>query len=620
MKQFLSALVFILLSTKANAIWESGSLEYEDGGAEISSFVNIGDKLQLQVVLCAKNQASDYRFSLLLDKTIQNTSIIEVNVDYGRAKTVAYAEIIGNSLEFHIDQKVFIALPDIPSLVLHFKKDDAELLGIPEVIDIDMKGADYNIKYIATDCTQLCTKKNDFQCDAQILSSILWPRDDLKNNDYNIDELCIKKGHYGFDFDLNDKCKLALDKTYDKKNDNSLSFLKALFFDENSSFNDYVNKWNSAVDYLDSNHTIPYLYAKDNREWYLSLYSLYGSKQIREIPQSYFDILKINEDPTTLVYDIDNRYEMETMKYQSVLMRRFNTSLKGIQLVEDALNSWNNFYRNLSQIVPQIKEAQALRPIIYRQMLLRVWRLAGMPEPLNLKKENEFIQGRYGRITSNELLEKKCAIFEGSFSDEFFYPTDDCVRGIKNSMRYLGLVNDNLEYTLSKFLDYQNTFKKSIFASGYTKESQLSLRKSLSLTLLSIFKVYGFGEYFLAKECIASKDTDICALEARRTQKAYIIELHNRLTSIAMVSPNDARNLKDLNDKYEKYYDSLKVYLDDLVLKGKLEKWQSYFVLAISNIMQTDTILNAEYDKEELPDESLYSGDDMEFFEQNSTN
>ena len=45
-------------------------------------------------------------------------------------------------------------------------------------------------------------------------------------------------------------------------------------------------------------------------DYYLALFSLFSDTPISQYPQSYYDILKLREDPSSFIYAIDNRYEL----------------------------------------------------------------------------------------------------------------------------------------------------------------------------------------------------------------------------------------------------------------------------------------------------------------------
>ncbi len=152
--------------------------------------------------------------------------------------------------------------------------------------------------------------------------------------------------------------------------------------------------------------------------------------------------------------------------------------------------------------------------------------------------------------------------------------------------------------------------KKSIFYSESADDAAGEhLLTGLSLPMLSAYKIYGFGDYFLLRDCISSRDQDICSFEERSLYNTYQLELNNRLAAIDAVSKDDALALKALNDKWQIYYEELDKYLKSLVAVHKIPAWRAYMVKGVAAIMQTNAVLNAPYYKEELPDISLDSFD-----------
>lgn len=601
-------LVFLFINTNvlASSPWQAGRLDYQDGSAEISAFVNTEDTSQLQVVLCSKNQDLKYRFTLLLKQDILPYSIFEVNVNAGGTQSTAYAEVVGNSLEFQIDPNILISLTDSPSLSIEFKDDDAKALGLKNKIDINMAGADLTLKAVGSECTSLCVN-DDFKCQESLVSAILWPRTGFLSEDpQSLKYLCTKNEGGLDNFDLSQGCVLALNRYYTKNGIGPLSFIYKLMHDENCSYQKYRLLWNEAVGEIASSPLGSNIYV-DDIDWYLLLYALINPQEMREIPKSFYEILEFNDDPTTLVYDIDNRYEMEALKYTAVLMRRYKTSISTTRKLNRAITEFNKFYRKFSNALPQIKEAQALKPLIYRQMLMRLWRSAGMPLGLQLSKESAFIQGSGGKLSTNDALEQKCAYFDGAGQDEFFMATNECYTGIRSSFRDNGFKIASFDNLKDKWLKFQDAWESSVFYNESNLDSvKNSLQSSFALTMLSALKIYGFGDYFLLRECISTRDSDICAFEKDRSYQSYTHEFKNRIASISAVSNTDGKALNSLNKLWNDYYLALRAYMDDLVKKDKIPLWHADFVLGIASIVQTDILLNAQYYKEELPDESLF--------------
>lgn len=597
------ALLFSTALAHAAGMWQTGRLDYGDGSSEISAFVDISSNAQLQVVLCSKNQSLKYRFTLVLPKEITNYTIVEAKISTGGTTSTAYAEAAGNSLEFQIDPYTLIALPDSPDLSIEFKAEDAQFLGLDERINVSMLGADLSLRSVASECTALCTT-NGFNCQESLLSAILWPvRGFIHDDPVRLKHLCSKEtSALSNIFTLTDKCKAELDDYYSSVGRVPLSFIYKLMHDEKGSYMRYKRLWNEAVsDYTGQSFTEKI--SVDDSDWYLLEYALLHSHGLKEYPKSFYDILSYKQDPTTLIYEIDNRYEMETLKYKSVLMRRVGSSLNTIKKIDRALKHWNEFYRQFSAQLPQVKQALALKPLMYRKMLLRLWHFAGMPHGLELKPEYAFIQGSAGRLTSDDTLEKKCSYFEGAREDQFFLGGADCLKTIKSSLRDRGLKTPLYYEMTKKYETFIEAWEKSSFNTDGTDKDALEL--PLGLTLLSALKVYGFGDYFLMRECISTRDNDICSFEAQRSYESYIHEFKNSSAAIAAVSQNDGRRLSDLNTLWQDYQTALSEYTQDLCDKGKIESWRADLMLGMASIMQTDLLLNASYDREELPDESL---------------
>lgn len=363
----------------AGPMWEAGELHYPQDQSEVSAFINTKSNSQLQTVLCAKNTGYAYRFTLLLPKVCDNDIVIEVWVKSDTIKTKVYAEVSGNSLEFQVDQDLIISLTDSPQLTFEFDKDDAQYLALPQVLDVPMTGSDLTMRKVASECTALCIN-NSYQCSKPLVSSILWPSGGFKreSTDINYDALCTNVKGNNFVFLPNsESCRFALDRFYAHAGQGPLSFLDDIFNSKNSHFASYERLWNEALALVPGSSVMQDTRA-DGREWYLMLYSLIGSRTVSAFPQSYINIKNHEGDPTTFIYDTDSRYELETLKYSSVLLRRVHGSLAAQTKIEEALKEWSEFYREFSSALPSIRQAQALRPLIYRTMLLRIWRMAGI--------------------------------------------------------------------------------------------------------------------------------------------------------------------------------------------------------------------------------------------------
>ena len=135
------------------------------------------------------------------------------------------------------------------------------------------------------------------------------------------------------------------------------------------------------------------------------------------------------------------------------------------------------------------------------------------------------------------------------------------------------------------------------------------MRSKLSLTLLSLYKIYGFGDYFLQRQCVASRDPDICDYENAHNRRTYESELETRLAAIGQVSEQDAQLLRFLSQLWGKFYDALYVYTEKLKEQGIISSWRASFVRGIALQIQTGALLNLNYDHDEFSDESLEDAD-----------
>ena len=594
----------------AAPMWEAGELSYSDDEAEVSAFVNTERDTQLQTVLCARNTGYSYRFTLLLPKAVNTDFVIQAGVKSDTLNSKVYAEASGNSLEFQIDQALIISLRDSPALEFTFTKQDAKLLGLPEKLSVPMTGSDLTMRKVASECTALCITK-DYSCDKPLISSLLWPQSGFGKypGRADLETLCtdFRNGH--FSFNNSSGCRFGLDRFYARTGVGPLSFLDRIFNKDDSHFSRYVKLWNSAAE--QASGAVPDDEVKaDGREWYLSLYALAGGRKVRQYPQSCFEIMSLDGDPTTFLYDIDSRYELEQLKYTSVLAKRYRSSIKAASSFEEALKEWSEFYREFCAALPQVREAQALRPVVYRTMLLRIWHLAGMPEGVILKQKNSFRQGTGGRTISGDYLESVCSFFDGEGGSEYFYASDQCVRGVFADLRGNGFKNLGLDDVVAKWDAFSKAWRDSSFFNDNVDDAVgTTPRAKLTLSLLSLYKIYGFGDYFLMRQCIASRDPDICSYENSRYYRNYEQELANRLESITAVSSKDANELSKANELWKQYYDALCFYADTLEHAGLIPAWRASLVKGMAAVQQTNALLNLSYDREELPDESLENVD-----------
>lgn len=597
----------------ASPVWEAGELTYPDGESELSAFINLESpaNTQLQAVMCTKNTGYAYRFTLLLPGgSVRANRIIQVRVGSDTLSSSVYAEISGNSLEFQIDQDIFVSLSCSLGFTLNFEPEDAKLLGVAEQVEIPMAGAEAAVRKVAAECTALCLNSS-YQCELPLVSAVLWPGDFFKDrySAGDLDRLCTYRKQERYWFNNTPGCRLALDRFYRDRGIGPLSFLRNIFFKEGSHFSAYEKLWNQAVQKAPSGILKPEVYA-DSREWYLALYSLAGTRLLGDFPRSRAEILKYREDPTTLVYDIENRYELESLKYVSVLLRRLRGSVQAIQTVEQSLREWHEFYREFATALPLIKQAQALRPLVYRQMLMRVWRLAGSPGGISLKPENAFHQGSGGKTITGELLESNCSFFDGAGGDQFFFASDACVRGVGQDLTRLGLKNERFGALLQAWDEFSAEWRKSVFFSESIDDAVGEHpRSGAALALLSLFRIYGFGDYFLLRQCLASRDQDICGYESDRAYTSYQQELLNRISAIAAVSPEDASELMRLDRLWRGYYTALGSYVDSLEAAGKIPSWRGSFVKGTATVTETNALLSLNYERDELAGETFESGD-----------
>lgn len=591
------------------SMWEAGELTYATGESEVSAFVNAHGDTQIQTVMCTKDESYSYRFTLLLPKSLAADMLIQAKIEADGTTNSVYAEVNQNSIEFQVDQELVATLPDSANLTIYFNEKDAAFLGVPQRLDIPMTGIDLTMRKVASECTALCLTKG-FQCNRPFVSSVLWPRDFFrKNSSVEIDNLCTKfKGDH-YKFNDSSSCRLALDRFYLSEGIGPLSFLNELFNNAGSLYKQYQRNWNEAVQLAPRGAIQNNVYA-DGGEWYQLLYSLVGSRNVSDFPNSYYEIRNYQQDSTTLVYDIDNRYEMETLKYAAVLYRRVRGSVTAVDAIEKALKIWSEFYRELQMTLPSIRQAQAVRPIIYRAMLMRVWRLAGMPQGVRLLAENSFRQGVGGKTVTSEALESQCSFFDGANGDQFFFSNDGCIKGIDSSLRGFGFKNDLYEKVEQSWDIFSEAWRKSLFYSDSIDDAVGEHPKSnLGLAMLSLFKIYGFGDYFLLRECISSRDPDICSYESEKAEHSYRIELDHMVRSIAEVSSEDAAALSNLNELWLNYYHALCDYVDYLVENNRIPLWRANFVKGVAMVSQTSSLLNISYDKEQLDEEEIINSE-----------
>ncbi|MCR5085200.1 MAG: hypothetical protein K6A65_06825 [Succinivibrionaceae bacterium] len=600
----LLALALLLPAAGEAGLWETGELTYPSGEAEVAAFVNTEGDAQLQVVMCTRNEPLPWRFSLLLPSSPAMRGLVRCEVEAGERVAAAYAEVVGNTLEFQLDEEVVISLTDIPSLCFRFEEQDARELGLPAVLPVDLQGADLNIRHAAAECAVRCTS-GDYACNRSLVSSLLWPR--LGPDPARVAEIGrLCSGPEGTEhpaFVPSETCKLALDRLYEHDGQGPLSFIRELFSDEKGSYAAYRQQWNelAALAVTGPTQELPTV---DDTDWYLFLYACSGAPELRNFPASFHSVMGLDADPTTLLYDIDSRYELEILKYTAVFLRR-NLGRAGIaERLAKALGTWQDFYREFTTILPKVKLAKATRPIMYRQMLMRLWRLSGMPEGLHYSPEHAFRQGTGGRTLTRDPLEANCSIFDGERGDQFFHASAACVRGIDAELRGAGLIRGSFEGLRKSWDEFARLWSGSIFYSDSLDDAVGSeLASGFALTTLSMHRIYGFGDYFLLRECISSEDSDICALEADRAYDSYRQELRHLMEAISKVSVADATTLRRISELWERYYAELRAYLGALRDSGMLDLWKVELVRGVAAMAQANAIINASYNREAVLDD-----------------
>ena len=408
-------------------------------------------------------------------------------------------------------------------------------------------------------------------------------------------------------FELSDKCRTALDNVYERTGKYTLSFLPHIFLKKNGFYQQYLQLWDQVmseagrIDFKRPQKSI------GDFDYYLTLYALFSNTKVKQYPQSYYDILQFPGELSSFMYGLDNRYELETLKYSSVFSRRFSRFRAPRENAEAALQAWQDFYQELTNSIPLVPRAQAIRPLLYRQMLMRFWRVAGYPKPLHLRPQYTFVQGRNGKPTTREPLEAKCSIFEGTNGDQFFFASPDCVKTINSDLRNIGYVNHDYHEVMQRWDAFAQAWQQSPFYNNVGSEARgQQMRSAVSLTMLSLYKNYGFGEYFLLRQCLSSRDNDICTFEADKYHNTYITDVRNAVDTLAQSSPRDAESLQHLHELWENYYQSLTTYTHNLSARGRLHSWRAALVQGLASTMQSEAMLNVLYpDKQDSEEDTL---------------
>lgn len=431
--------------------------------------------------------------------------------------------------------------------------------------------------------------EDDVSQDALNFACLQWPRS-MSGYERSISDMYALTPS----FNLSKKCKILIDKRFERDGRWALSFMPTIFKNPDSAYQKYQKDWNILVKAIDPEGKLPDTLLHDD-DYYLALFTLFTTTNLHEFPQSYFDLLNFSDDPATFLYAMDNRYDLETVKYYAVLERRLKGSIALLHTASRCYQIWEEFYQEFSSALPPIPKAQALRPILYRQMLMRVWRLAGYPDPLHLRPQYAFVQGTNHRTITSEPLEAKCSAFEGSNGDQFFFASSECVQGIYSDLKRRGMFNDDFKQVQQRWDEYAqacNQSKMLRLSGGSSKEVSKS---GLALSLISLYKVYGFGDYFLLRNCLSTRDKDICAFQYLKSHQDYNSEFRNTLSTLSDGQEQDAFTLNQLNDLWRRYFESLKVYTEHLVARGRIEDWRAYFVQGVAITTQTETLMSGPY-------------------------
>lgn len=751
--------------------WAAGRLDYSYGASEVAAFVNTKDQVQLQVVLCALNEASPFRLSVLLPHPVSNSGIIPVKLHVDGTVTHVYAEVVGNALEFQIDSAFLITLPDSPTFELEFSPEDAAFLQVPKLLSFPMERAHLVLSEVARSC-KLLSEQQGFATAPELIAGMLWPRhgfnstttlnqfvrqdperaQQLVESEYeqslagstyhhaltasekssardqvraafrqrithinglpvlspiDLERACIRprgaqseqtsvalpapdaahgtrgvavaaaasalasygaragarpgarsaapkaqsegaraaggtvtdaaaqrhsfapshwskreaaeqqaraqaggvaRGTEPMTFVLSEQCRLALDQVYARTGHEALSYLRELFLQPEGNYQRYAQRWISVMeDAVRLDFEKPQIararveraaQLMQDYDYYLALYTLFSSglSYLTQYPQSYYDLTQWGKDPSTFLYAMDNRYELETVKYASVLVRRLTGFITPRRNVEEALTAWWSFYQELCVLLPPLVRAQSIRPVVYRQMLMRLWQQAGYPEGLHLRPEYAYVQGRHGKIATGESLEAKCSMFEGSSNDQFFFASPECEAIISTDMRLLGYNNEDLRQVWRRWHEYLDAWQRSPFAHHQGSGSAgVNLESNLPLTLLSLYKSYGFGDYYLLRKCISSRDSDICAYETFKNKESYQSDLRKSIATLSKLSRREAKSLSELDRLWQRYYESLCTFTDNLVARGMLSPWRAPFVQGVAVTAQAEAMINGLY-------------------------
>lgn len=433
------------------------------------------------------------------------------------------------------------------------------------------------------------SNEDDLSQDALNFACLQWPRS-MSGYERSISDMYALTPS----FNLSKKCKALLDKRFERDGRWALSFMPTIFKKPDSAYQKYQKDWNVLVKAIDPEGKLPDTLLHDD-DYYLALFTLFTTTNLHEFPQSYFDLLNFSDDPATFLYAMDNRYDLETVKYYAVLERRLKGSISLLHTASRCYNIWEEFYQEFSSALPPIPKAQALRPIVYRQMLMRVWRLAGYPDPLHLRPQYAFVQGTNHRTITREPLEAKCSAFEGSNGDQFFFASSECIQGIYSDLKRRGMLNDEFKQVQLRWDEYAQACNRSKMLKLSGGTSQEVSKSGLALSLISLYKVYGFGDYFLLRNCLSTRDNDICAFQYFKSHQDYNSEFRNTLSTLSEGQEQDAFTLNQLNDLWRRYFESLKTYTEHLVARGRIEDWRAYFVQGVAITTQTETLMSGPY-------------------------
>ena len=115
------------------------------------------------------------------------------------------------------------------------------------------------------------------------------------------------------------------------------------------------------------------------------------------------------------------------------------------------------------------------------------------------------------------------------------------------------------------------------------------------------------------RKCLSTRDSDICAYDAYKNQNLYIRELRKNIADLSLVAGKEARALSDLSKLWERYYESLCTYTNNLAQSGKIPRWRASFVQAVATTSQSESVLQALFTlQHQLVRDAVSGGQDSE--------